>query len=58
VLDRYFRSPLYVELENRRSDIRRLMTDRNSWERVSEETCRIYRSLWNPEGRFCSNVNA
>ena len=43
--ERFFRSPLYADLESRRSEIRDLMSKRNSWSHVSEETCRVYRSL-------------
>lgn len=44
--ERFFQSPLYADLESRRPAIRDLMSNRNSWSRVSEETCRVYRSLW------------
>lgn len=44
--EKFFRSPLYADLESRRSEIRGLMAKRNSWSHVSEETCRVYRSLW------------
>ena len=44
--EKFFRSPLYANLAARRSEIRDLMARRNSWSNVSEETCRVYGSLW------------
>ena len=43
--ERFFRSPLYGNLAARRFEIRDLMARRNSWSQVSEETCRVYRSM-------------
>ena len=44
-LDRYFRSALYEQLERHRPEIRRLMSERHSWDHVGRATCGVYREL-------------
>ena len=44
-LDRYFRSALYEQLERRRPEIRRLMSERHSWDHVGDVTRGVYRAL-------------
>jgi glycosyltransferase involved in cell wall biosynthesis len=49
-LEKYFRSPLYQNLEQRRPQIRQFMSARHSWDRVAEETSKVYRSLGGLDG--------
>lgn len=47
-IERYFQSALYEELETTRARIRQFVAERNSWDVVSERTCRVYRRLLEP----------
>jgi glycosyltransferase involved in cell wall biosynthesis len=49
VLERYFRSSLYQSLEVARARIRQQVAARNSWDVVSERTCRVYATLLTSE---------
>ena len=45
ILERYFASDLYRELNSRRQEIRDYATERHSWDVVSEMTISVYASL-------------
>ena len=47
VIEQYFSSDLYVDLNNRRTEIRELATQRNSWDNVSQITMNVYADLLN-----------
>jgi len=44
-LERYFASDLYVELQNRRSQIRRYAEKQHSWENVGQATLNVYTGI-------------
>ncbi len=46
----YFDSHLYKTLDRHRASIKAFATERNSWEAVSRQTCKIYARLLNPAG--------
>jgi glycosyltransferase involved in cell wall biosynthesis len=50
-LERYFRSSLYENLEPARARIREQVAERNSWDVVSESTCRVYAMLEDSAGQ-------
>jgi len=45
VVERYFASDLYADLDNRRRQIRDYVTERHSWDLVAQETMRVYANL-------------
>jgi D-inositol-3-phosphate glycosyltransferase len=45
VIERYFASELYQELDNRRPEIRDYFAERHSWDVVGQETTKIYSNL-------------
>jgi glycosyltransferase involved in cell wall biosynthesis len=47
VIEQYFSSDLYADLNNRRIEIREHATQRNSWDQVSQITVRAYADLLN-----------
>lgn len=49
-ISEYFDSHLYKTLDRHRASIKALATERNSWEAVSRQTCKIYARLLNPAG--------
>lgn len=44
-LNRYFASDLYLNLDQRRGEIRSFATERHSWEAVAERTMKVYAGL-------------
>lgn len=47
VIERYFSSDLYADLDNRRTEIQEHATQRNSWDKVSQITISAYADLLN-----------
>jgi glycosyltransferase involved in cell wall biosynthesis len=58
VIERYFASPLFAELEQRREEIREFTMARNSWEVVANSTMKVYADLLQMTGDHSVSARA
>ena len=58
VIERYFASDLYPNLNNRRHEIRNYATDRHSWDVVGELTCDVYGRLLGRMDHASGGINS